>query len=356
VRVYAGATNTVLNTLTAAGNATSLNVTGLTNGSTYSFDVAATNAVGIGLASARSTIVTPAAVPSAPTIGTVTAGSASATITWTAPASNGSAITGYTIRVYDGATTTVLNALSASAGTTSLNVTGLTNGAAYSFDVAATNAVGTGPASARSNVVTPASPSAVPTIGIATPGNASATVTWTPPTTSGSPITGYKIRVFVGASTTVLKALGASATATSLTVTGLTNGTSYTFDVAAITTAGTGAASARSAPVTPATAPGTPPIDTAVSGAAGGAITATAAWIPPSSTGGSPVTGYQVTALLMATTGEVLAQTVSPIQPATARSLEMTLPVAGNYRFTVQAINAMGAGAQSTRSNLVAGR
>jgi hypothetical protein len=36
--------------------------------------------------------------------------------------------------------------------------------------------------------------------------------------------------------------------------------------------------------------------------------------------------------------------------------LSMTLPRTGNYRFTVQAINAVGDGPQSPRSNLVAGR
>jgi hypothetical protein len=51
----------------------------------------------------------------------------------------------------------------------------------------------------------------------------------------------------------------------------------------------------------------------------------------------------------------VLATVVSGRQPATARTLSMTLP-AGNYRFTVQAVNAIGAGTQSLRSNLVAAR
>jgi hypothetical protein len=58
----------------------------------------------------------------------------------------------------------------------------------------------------------------------------------------------------------------------------------------------------------------------------------------------------------MSAAGAVLATTVSAVQPSTARSLVMTLPVAGNYRFTVQAVNAVGGGAQSARSNLVAGR
>ena len=240
---------------------------------------------------------------------------------------------------------------------TSLVVTGLTNGTGYTFTVAATNAVGTGAVSARSAVVTPATVPTAPAIGVPTRGNASATVRWTAPTnTGGSAITGYTVRVYTGTGATVLKTVTAAGSATSLVVTGLTNGTGYTFTVAATNAVGTGAFSARSAVVTPATVPTAPAIRTAIAGATGGAITATATWAAPTSTGGAPITGYRVTALRMSAAGAVLAQTTSAVQPATSRSLQMTVPVAGNYRFTVQAINAVGASPQSARSNLVAGR
>ncbi|HEY3087842.1 MAG TPA: fibronectin type III domain-containing protein [Jatrophihabitantaceae bacterium] len=192
-----------------------------------------------------------------------------------------------------------------------------------------------------------------PTIGSATFGNASATVRWTAPSDDGgSAITGYQVRVLDSTGAQVGALRPAAATATSLLVTGLTNGASYQFQVAANNAVGTGPNSALSTLVVPATVPGAPAIGTAASGTPGGTVTATANWTAPSSTGGSTITGYVVRALRMSATGTVLATTTSAVQPASARALTMTLP-AGNYRFTVQARNKAGSGPQSARSNLV---
>ena len=342
---------------TATATATSVSVTGLTNGTAYTFDVAATSSAGTGAYSTLSATVTPVAGPSAPTIGTVTAGVASARVTWTAPTSpGGSPITGYAVRAYVGAGTAASVTQTTAATARNVTVPGLTNGTAYTFDVSAVTALGTGPASARSAAVTPRTVPGAPTIGIPEPGAASATVRWTPPADNGgSAITGYTVRAYAGTATSVLRSQTAPAGTTSLVVTGLPNGTAYTFTVAATNAAGTGAFSARSVAVTSATVPRAPVIGTAVAGTAGGAIEATANWAPPTVTGGSPITGYRVTALQMSA-GTVLASTVSGDLPATSRSLTMTLPVGGNYRFTVQAINAAGVGASSARSNRVAGR
>ena len=132
-------------------------------------------------------------------------------------------------------------------------VTGLTNGTAYTFTVAAINAVGTGPASAASNSVTPAASTTTvpgaPTIKTVTAGNGSVTVTWAAPASNGgSAITGYVITPYVGG---VAKGPVTVGNVTTDTVTGLTNGTAYTFKVAAINAVGTGAQSAASASVTP---------------------------------------------------------------------------------------------------------
>ncbi len=89
-----------------------------------------------------------------------------------------------------------------------------------------------------------------PTIGTAVAGNGSATVSWTAPADiGGSPITGYEVTPSKGA--TGLTPRVFASTATTQTITGLTNGTSYTFTVAAINGGGTSAPSAASNAVVP---------------------------------------------------------------------------------------------------------
>jgi hypothetical protein len=93
--------------------------------------------------------------PGAPTGVSATAGNGSATVTWTAPANGGSAITGYTVTPFIGSAAQTPVTVTGSPPATSATVTGLTNGTSYTFTVSATNAIGTGPASAPSNAVTP---------------------------------------------------------------------------------------------------------------------------------------------------------------------------------------------------------
>lgn len=128
-----------------------------------------------------------ATAPGPPTGASAVAGNASATVRWTPPASNGgSAITGYRITPFAGATAGTVATAGASA--TSATVTGLANGTAYTFTVAATNAVGTGQASAPSAPVTPVAP--VPTPSPTPTPNATPTPTPAPtPPPAGTKIT-----------------------------------------------------------------------------------------------------------------------------------------------------------------------
>src|SRR5436309_2955939 len=239
-------------TCSVGGSTLACTISGLTNGTSYSFTVRAANAIGPGPASspATATPVAPATAPGAPTGLTATAGNGQVGLTWTAPSSDGgSPITGYTATASPGGAT-----CSVGGSTLGCTISGLTNGTTYSFTVRATNAVGTGPASAPATA-TPATVPGAPTGLTATPGNGQVALAWTAPATGGSPITGYTATASPGSATC---SVGGSTLA--CTISGLTNGTSYSFTVRAANAIGPGPASspATATPVAPATAPGAP--------------------------------------------------------------------------------------------------
>src|SRR5437868_5343271 len=129
-----------------------------------------------------------------------------------------------------------------------------------------------------------------PTAVTASPGNGQATVNWTiPASDGGSPILNYTVTSTPGGFT----GTASGPTATSATVSGLTNGTSYTFTVHATNGIGTGPESAPSNAVTPG-APTVPGAPTNVS-AVPGNTQATVSWTLPASNGGSAILNYTVT-------------------------------------------------------------
>jgi len=169
-------------------------------------------------------------------------------------------------------------------------------------------------------------------------------------------ITGFSVRVVNAATNAQVGALRpAAAAATSLTVTGLVNGTAVRFQVQASNALGTGPFSALSIAVIPARVPSAPIIGTALPGAVGGRVTALARWRASLSNGGLAVNGYVVTALRFNARGVVVARVNSAVQGPGVRVLTMTLP-AGNYRFAVRARNGVGLSAYSAISNLVRAR
>ena len=90
----------------------------------------------------------------------------------------------------------------------------------------------------------------------ATAGDGSAGLTWVAPPSGGSAITKYAITPYIGTSAQTPINIAGSPPATSATVTGLTNNTSYTFTVTATNTIGTGPESDPSNTVTPSPNPG----------------------------------------------------------------------------------------------------
>jgi hypothetical protein len=207
-------------------------------------------------------------VPTEPLTASAIAGNAQATVSWSAPSGDGgSPITGYVVTVVGDPSKSCTVAPPA----TSCVVTGLTNGTAYTFAVRADNANGAG-AEAEAGPVTPSAPPvpSAPLNPAAVAGNSQATVSWDEPASNG-PFTLYTVTAVEDPS----KTCTATPPATSCVVTGLTNGSTYTFKVSADNANGTGADSAASNAVTP-TAPPPAPTVTAISPAmgsvAGGAV------------------------------------------------------------------------------------
>lgn len=229
-----------------------ITVTGLVNGQPYTFTVHATNSVGNSSESTASNSVTPATVPSAPQSPTAAAANQRATISFTAPASNGGAtIISYTVTATD--TTTSGNGGQTATGTVSpITVTGLTNGDNYTFTVHATNLAGN---SVESTATTAVSPHTTvpdpPTNVIGSSAVEQVAVSFSAPVNNGGlTITSYTVT----ATDTIIPANGGqtvSGASSPLTVVGLTPGDAYTFTVTATNSLGTSTASAASAVCVP---------------------------------------------------------------------------------------------------------
>ena len=306
----------------AGGGGTPLTVAGLANGIPVTCSVIATNAQGSSNPSAPSNSVTPATVPGAPTIGTATAGNAQVTVNFSPPASDGgAAIFSYTA---------TCGGQNSSGSASPVTVFGLTNGAAVTCTVIATNIQGNSISSTASNSVTPATVPGAPTIGTATPGNMQVSVTFLPPgSNGGSAITGY---------TATCGTQNASAGGSPITVLGLANGVPVTCRVVANNALGSSVASSASNSVTPATVPGAPAIGNAVPGNGEAFI----AFTPPASNGGTVITGYTATCNPGALPG---SGTVSPITVGGLMNTTM-------YVCQVTATNAIGPSVASATVNV----
>ena len=266
----------------------STTITGLTNGTTYSYRVFAVNAAVTNInnvatsGATASTVVTgmPKTTASAPQTLTPVAGDRQISLTWTAPVDNGGvALTGYTVqRSADGGRSWT-NALTTVPSTLTATITGLTNGVAYVFRVAATNAAGVGAASAWVTSA-PVAPPTAPASVAATAQSTGATLNWVAPTDDGgAAIVGYRVEQSSDGGATWGSAvqLGAEvqaqslrkrafdnaglSTSTSLQVNGLQVGRSYVFRVQAYSVVG--ASPWNQIAVTaglPPTTPGTPQV------------------------------------------------------------------------------------------------
>ena len=199
------------------------------------------------------TSVSTLTAPGTPSIASATPTETTAALAFTADDSGGSVITRLEFALDD--TTTVDDSTTNLASPFTL--TGLAPGTAYTVYVRAVNAIGAGPWSTSQAFTTVSPPTPVtypagaPTDVVAVAGNASAVVSWTAPTESGSyPVTSYQVVSTPGGSSCLV-----TAPTRSCEVQGLRNGTSYTFAVRALNGAGWGAPSAPSNAVIPQATP-----------------------------------------------------------------------------------------------------
>jgi fibronectin type 3 domain-containing protein len=185
---------------------------------------------------------TTAQPPAAPTGLTAAPGNAQVALNWNAS----SGATSYNVYRGTSANGEGATAIQTGVTATSFTNTGLTNGTTYFYKVAAVNASGT---SAQSNEVsvTPTSGApAAPTGLTASPGNAQAVLNWN----ASSGATSYNVYRGTSANGEGATPIQTGVTATSFTNTGLTNGTTYFYKVAAVNASGTSAQSSE-ASVTP---------------------------------------------------------------------------------------------------------
>jgi Fibronectin type III domain len=341
----AGATWTRAMMCTGAG--TSCTVTGLQDGTSYVFEVTATNAVGRSDPSRWSRAIVPVGPPDAPVALAVKADRGSIAASWLAPFDNGEPITGYTASFSSdgGATWTPAPSCSAVAST-SCTITGLANGTAYLVEVSATNAQGPGPASDPAGPATPAAVPGPPLEVVATAGNSTGVVSWTAPGFDGGVrLTGFRIEYSTdGGATWTLDPTRCTPLATRCIVSRLDNGTAYAFRVAATNAVGSSAWSSPSATVVPSTTPSAP---SAVRAKAASSGQVALSWNPPATDRGLALLGYSIERSSDA------GRTWSA--PLTTGSASTSLTVSGlddgtSYVFRVAASNADGTSAYSSPS------
>ena len=219
--------------LSPAVTTSPITITGLTNGTSYGIYLKAVNARGESSASS-SVSVTPSTIPSSPTSLSASAGDGSATISFTPGANGGNAITNYQYST-DGTNYTALFPTDTSSPIT---INGLTNGTSYTIYLKAVNPNGVSSASS-SVTVTPSTIPSAPTSLSASAGDGSATISFTPGANGGNAITNYKYSID-GSTYTDLSPSDAS---TPITISGLTNGTSYTIYLKAVNANGDSSAS-----------------------------------------------------------------------------------------------------------------
>ena len=280
--------------------------------------------------------------PAQPTNVKATAGNRQVTLTWTRAVGT---ITGYEVRYAKGSDPWEWAAIpGATASTVSHTVTGLDGGSEYSFEVRAVNGTAKGTESdiARATPTGASTPivsaPAAPTNLAASAGNTQVTLNWTKP--SGA-ITGYKVRYGKTgdkSSATWTAISDSDATTVSHTVTGLDNGSEYSFKVRAVNSGGEGTATdwVTATPVAP-----TPAAPTGFSARAGDGQVSLS-WTDPSD---ASITRYELRYGKASERSSATWAAISDSDATTVSHMVSSLENGEEYSFKLRAVNSSGNGA-----------
>ncbi|MDQ1247108.1 MAG: hypothetical protein QG597_1478 [Actinomycetota bacterium] len=307
-------------------------VTGLTNGTNYTFTAVANGPSGASAPSAASESLTVGRRPFRVTKVTAAAtDTGEANLTWVAGANGGLPITSFRVTGTGGLNCT------AAGDATSCRFTGLTPGAKYQWSVVAVNAAGVSDAAVSNTVTGKVVPGVPAILGARRGGDGAATVSVAAAAQTTSATT--SIRVIASPSGKSCKVVVPGPG--ECTVTGLTNGTSYTFTAVASGLNTTSAPSGASAPLTVGRKPFKVTKIAATAGVGGGATLTWAA----GANGGLPITGYQVTG-----TGGQNCTTGADVTSCTFTGLTP----GAKYQWSVAAVNEAGVSDASLSNNMTA--
>ncbi len=332
--IYQNGTNVVNSTTTSQA------VTGLTQGTDYSFTISGVDSADS--EGPQSDAVIGTTLPGAPSTLTATKETDALTINlaWIAPTGGTAAITGYKIEresPVNGGFAVIVS----DTGTTAVTYanTGLSQGTEYNYRISAINAGGTGAVSNTDSDTTNSAPSQV-TGFTATKKTDALTIdlAWTAPANGGSSITGYKIERSLNNSVWSDLVSDTGTTAVTYANTGLNQGTIYYYRVSAINAIGTGTASSVDSDTTN-SAPSAPTLDSLTQETEQITLKWTAG-----ANGGSSITGYKIERESPVNDG--FAVIVSDSGLVTSY-IDKGLRQGTEYNYRISAINAIGVGSVS---------
>jgi subtilisin len=284
--------------------------------------------------------------PVAPNLTGASGGASSISLSWSTPADGGSPITGY--QVWRGTSSGNEQLLTTVPVQQSYVDSAVVAGTTYWYQVAAVNAIGASPRSNERSARLASPPSAPTLLGAASDG--AAILSWTVPASDGgSPITSYNVYRKIGTGSEAFLA-STGATETTYVDNGLTNGTQYTYRVAAVNAAGEGAKS-NAVSVTPGATVAAPDPPGNLTVSKGKVATALILkWAAPAQDGGSPIASYLV---YRQAPGETTFTLVAVVAPNTRSYTDGDLARRSVYVYYVTAFNSY---YESGPSNEASGR